>query len=89
MPPCLAVENFGLESSLVRFSIALLVAHPDNGWRIQKVDQQVARRYARMKTAPPPIIVSASGLILDGLHRVAAAILKNEKEIEGEQKWQS
>ena len=66
--------------------ISSLQAHPGNGWRIFKCDQPTVRRYARMKTEPPPIVIDSTGFILDGLHRVAAAILKGCTEIEGTQR---
>jgi hypothetical protein len=62
-----------------------LAAHPANAWRLKLVDKRTVARYVRMQTEPPAIVVDGSGMILDGLHRVAAAILKGCTEIKEKQ----
>jgi len=75
------VNKMKQESNLTKFFISYLLKASDNGARVAKADPQTAARYARMKTAPPPIIVDSTNKVLDGCHRIAAAILRGEDEI--------
>ena len=70
----------------MRLCVATLRDYPGNAWRLEKCYWPTVLRYARMKTAAPPIVVDRTGFILDGLHRVAVATLKGQREIEGEMK---
>jgi hypothetical protein len=68
------------------FSVTELAAYPGNKWRLRLCDKQTVARYTRMRTPTGPIVVNTDGFILDGLHRVAAAIAKGRAEIEGVRK---
>ena len=75
------MDKMKQEMTLTKFFVSFLLRASDNGVRVANADPQTAARYARMKTAPPPIIVDSTNKVLDGCHRIAAAILRGEDEI--------
>jgi hypothetical protein len=68
----------------MKISLEELLANPANAGRIRCADKQIVQKYIRMaaRTAAPPIVIDKAGFILDGLHRVAAALEMGLTEIE-------
>jgi hypothetical protein len=64
-----------------QINIAELLTHPSNVSRLEHIRHNethattsALNRFKRMTTEAPPITVSASGLVLDGMHRLAVAM---------------
>jgi len=71
----------------MRKQIAEILAHPDNGWRVKCANPARVAELIRMLAESmvlPPIVLGHGGELLDGKHRIAAALARGESEIEYE-----
>jgi hypothetical protein len=70
--------------SSMTISLEVLLQNPANRKLVKLADRPTVERYIRMnaRTAPPPIVIDKNGLILDGKHRVAAALESGRPDIE-------
>jgi hypothetical protein len=65
-------------------SIEVLLENPENLRRVKLANRGTVERYKRMlvRTPAPPIVLDKNGLILDGCHRVCAALESGREDIE-------
>ncbi|HTA59501.1 MAG TPA: ParB N-terminal domain-containing protein [Candidatus Baltobacteraceae bacterium] len=70
--------------SSITISLEVLLQNPENRKLVKLADRPTVERYIRMnaRTAPPPIVIDKNGLILDGKHRVAAALESGLVDVE-------
>ena len=70
----------GYEMGTITLSELLLKGY--NGKIVQCVDNEKVIRYSKLRTKAPIILLTAFWQIKDGHHRVAAAIVRGDVEIE-------
>ena len=49
---------------------------------IPKLEKAKVKQYSALKTAAPPVVVDSNGMIIDGYHRVNAAVDRGERTIQ-------
>ncbi len=67
----------------MRVPLTEILAYGDNGARVYKTQAATVARYIRMAetTQPPPVVLAHDGTLLDGCHRVAAALARGAHDI--------
>lgn len=68
----------------MKITLAELMQNPANAGRVRCADKQIVQKYIRMaaRTEAPAIVIDKQGFVLDGLHRIAAALEMGRADIE-------